>query len=57
MAKSALSVLSWIALLEVALASPAADPLITPGPLVKRQGQQLVGYYASDVVAGTTYCK
>ena len=57
MAKSALSVLSWIALLEVALASPAADPLITPGPLVKRQGQQLVGYYASDVVGGTTYCK
>jgi hypothetical protein len=57
MAKSAISIISWIALIEAALAGPAAEPMITPGPMLKRQNQNLVGYYASDVLGGTTECE
>jgi hypothetical protein len=56
MAKSSFAVLPLAALFGAALAGPAADPMITPGPLLKRQNQQLVGYYPADVVDGSTTC-
>jgi hypothetical protein len=59
MAKSILSLLSWIALFDAAFADPVPDPLVTPGPLLVRQNNNpdFVGYYASDVIGGTTECK
>lgn len=63
MAKIAASALFWAAVLDVVMASPAAEPaaapMVTPGPLLRRQAgtQNFIGYYPFSVSGTTTTCK
>jgi hypothetical protein len=55
--KATISTLFWVSFMEAVLANPAADPMVTAGPLLKRQAQNFIGYYPSNVVGTTTACK
>lgn len=59
MAKIAASALFWAAVLDVVVAGPAAEPMVTPAPLLRRQAgtQNFIGYYQYGASGSNTICK